>query len=175
MNPTSTIDAVRLAGILRKHILLFPPIDLMAIVSALGIHVREDILPPDLTGLYVRNKQHAVIILQRGLHATRRRFTLAHEIGHHVLGGSSYNDYVHTCEDRNDELQCNAFAAELLMPADLMADAILCLSSTLPREKLLELQIIFGVSREALLRRLEELQLMGDIMQCKGVLPQVHT
>ena len=71
----------------------------------------------------------AVIILNLNHHPNRRRFTLAHEIGHHLLHKSYLANNVHVDKivllPRNfvssqakdiKEIQANAFAAELLMP-----------------------------------------------------------
>lgn len=55
---------------------------------------------------------------------TRKRFTIAHELGHYCLGhGSSYRDtsseawYRTAPEEQKKEIDANLFAADLLMPA----------------------------------------------------------
>ena len=70
----------------------------------------------------------AVIVVNAGHHPNRQRFTLAHELGHHVMHYSYLQNNVHVdkvvlhrnqkSSDGNDhkEIEANAFAAELLMP-----------------------------------------------------------
>jgi Zn-dependent peptidase ImmA (M78 family) len=91
----------------------------------------------DLLGLQVHESQalavsgmllpsERLIWLNAGEAAGRRRFTLAHEVGHWVcqcLEGSAAPVYcrekdVSTAADRTLEREANLFAAELLMPED---------------------------------------------------------
>lgn len=61
----------------------------------------------------------------------RQRFTIAHEIGHILLGheGISHRDTSYTVYkdliERMNEVSANAFAAELLMPEILLREALL--------------------------------------------------
>ena len=72
----------------------------------------------------------------------RRRFTLAHEIGHIYLG--------HLCDDETEEALANFFAAELLMPRVLVA--------ALPHTpEASELARVFGVSLAAARMRMRSL------------------
>ena len=83
----------------------------------------------------------------------RKRFTIAHEIGHFYLGhGNRFrNTVLRTYEP--EEIAANAFAAELLMPAIAMKVLI-----ELHREKdPARLREIFNVSAEALRIRLKAL------------------
>jgi Zn-dependent peptidase ImmA (M78 family)/transcriptional regulator with XRE-family HTH domain len=83
----------------------------------------------------------------------RQRFDLAHEVGHLVMHGDA--------EPGNHavELQAHRFAAELLMPHDIIKDQ-------LPRRllwpKLLALKEYWGVSLQALLYRARELGIYSD-------------
>ena len=91
----------------------------------------------------------------------RRRFTLAHELGHwvcQVQEGKTAPVYcrpvdVTEAADRALEREANVFAAELLMPEELVA-------SEFPRTAaILELATWFGVSAEAMSWRLYNLGL----------------
>ena len=89
----------------------------------------------------------------------RRRFTLAHELGHWVcqcLEGTAAPVYcrdkdLSTAADRAREREANVFAAELLMPEPLFRDV--------PQE---EAAARFGVSGEAMAWRLFNLGLRGE-------------
>lgn len=62
------------------------------------------------------------IRVKAGLHPGRRRFTIAHEIGHFVLHPLVRHDRQHSARhftiwnDASEEAEANVFAAELLMP-----------------------------------------------------------
>jgi Zn-dependent peptidase ImmA (M78 family) len=62
------------------------------------------------------------IRVKTGLHPGRKRFTIAHEIGHYVLHPHEPQDRQHVSKDfaiwhdASEEAEANIFAAELLMP-----------------------------------------------------------
>ncbi|MFT4176774.1 MAG: ImmA/IrrE family metallo-endopeptidase [Luteolibacter sp.] len=66
--------------------------------------------------------QGGVIRVKSGMHRGRKRFTIAHEIGHYQLHPKlrlSHNDEssnFRIWNDMNEEAEANMFAAELLMP-----------------------------------------------------------
>jgi len=94
-------------------------------VSGCGILVHRKLLPDALSGLLVEMTEGALIAVNDGHAHTRQRFTLSHELGHHLLGhterfhlnltdGGPAQDYRH-------ERAANEFAADLLMPRKLLA------------------------------------------------------
>lgn len=84
----------------------------------------------DLSGLIYIDGQRPVIGVNSRHHANRRRFTLAHELGHFVLHREALAGQIHVdrrfrvlMRDENSasgtdgrEIEANQFAAELLMP-----------------------------------------------------------
>ncbi|MCG7863444.1 MAG: ImmA/IrrE family metallo-endopeptidase [Candidatus Thiodiazotropha endolucinida] len=84
----------------------------------------------------------------------RARFTIAHEIGHLLLHGGvpqlarSWNPSHHYESD--SEWQANTFAAEFLMPADLMSESHMSIQ---------DIKRNFGVSWEAARIRYQEVYL----------------
>jgi hypothetical protein len=110
------------------------PIDVDLIADLVGISLSED--DRDGTPLigWIRlenNEPHVWLNPRENTFAPRRRFTLAHEIGHYCLhvapagGRQSFNDDAQTLNrdaaywDRQ-EFEANNFAAELLMPIALI-------------------------------------------------------
>lgn len=92
-------------------------------------------------------------------HLNRQRFSMAHEYGHYLLHRNAIHEMVegeqilHRNGERNRvESQANNFAAELLMPEDLVRKAV-----RVSRGSLKSMSDILGVSREALRYRLENL------------------
>ena len=105
-----------------------PPVDLQKIVDALGAEVRMLELAADISGLLFREEGRRLIIVNQDHGAVRQRFSIAHEIAHlalhkgeavHVDQGFRINlrsPRSATAEDA-EEIEANAFAANLLMPA----------------------------------------------------------
>ncbi|MCL1903182.1 MAG: ImmA/IrrE family metallo-endopeptidase [Oscillospiraceae bacterium] len=79
--------------------------------------------------------------------AKRINWTLAHEVGHVVLG--------HLRDGETEERQANSFASELLMPELLMLELRLGLGRELGVN---EVSRLFGVSREAALNRIGQVE-----------------
>lgn len=104
-------------------------VDVFEIAKQLDIDVREMELPSDVSGLIKRKGKDGqpVMAINDGHGKERKRFTAAHEIGHfllhvldplHVDAAQLYFRGPKTSEVPDvREIQANAFAAELLMPA----------------------------------------------------------
>lgn len=137
------------------------PVDLDAMASALGLKVGisafED---PEVAGNIERTGDGYRISLNAHDPARRQRFTLAHEIGHYILHRDLIGDGI---TDRGlyrsrlttaIERQANRYAANLLMPAQLVFDAWHEGVNSLPA-----LSARFNVSEKAAEIRLDELGL----------------
>ncbi len=101
------------------------PVSLQQVIEHLQVEhelsVRRIEVGDKVSGLLVACKdvdgEYATIGFNGNHPWCRRRFTIAHEIGHLLLG--------HACNDRQDdgshnETEANIFAAELLMPLSLI-------------------------------------------------------
>lgn len=137
-----------------------PPFDPFELADHLGVEVigREDLQDARL----VRTEGTPRIEFNPQRRPARVRFSLAHEIGHLLFTDHGervrYRDRSHGEDVRGDDWQlemlCNVAAAELLMPAGAFpAGQLQQLSLT----HLLDLRERFGVSTEALLRRVVKL------------------
>ena len=93
-------------------------------------------------GLSQWSGAYPVVLVNAGAPTDRKRLTLAHELGHLVLHTTFVDDDV--------ELQANRFAAELLMPADVIKPM---LRARLSLERLVELKRYWGVSMQAIVER----------------------
>ncbi|MEU4361015.1 XRE family transcriptional regulator [Promicromonospora sp. NPDC023987] len=85
---------------------------------------------------------YPVVLINSSAPTDRKRLTLAHELGHLVL----HSEYV----DEDAELQANAFAAELLMPA---AEITPILRGRMTLDTLLDLKRYWGTSMQSLIER----------------------
>lgn len=97
-----------------------PPTDLSAVAERLRV---ERCYPESLpvAGELRRNGDGLVIAYASGLPAGRRRFTIAHELGHAFFEQTGPN-----CPRRGAELEriCDLFAVELLMPEQLTREHV---------------------------------------------------
>ena len=85
---------------------------------------KEDVLRGD--GFIIRNNSEKQIFINDKIHnRNRRRFTLAHELGHgilnHDIGKIHYRNNENDSQTDMQELQANVFARDILMPATVLA------------------------------------------------------
>ena len=120
-------------------------------------------LDESISGFLVRsNGQHA-IFLNKKEPMNRKRFTIAHEIGHLKLNHLSNEEISTIFRDsatsegiHEKEVTANAFAAELLMPEDLVRYAYNLLNS------ISKIARAFGVSEVAVRNRLKNLGVIDN-------------
>ena len=121
--------------LLERSQALAPPIRLESVAGFLGIDVVEKPLEEEFSG-FLAVKEKAIVVNSR--HApVRRRFTVAHEIGHYVLHRNKKPDAPVFIDravyfrkesgapggmDHRMEMEANAFAAGLLMPQVLLEE-----------------------------------------------------
>jgi len=103
-----------------------PPVPIEDVAKEAGFEIHTESLDTNLSGFYVREGDQHVIGVNAFHPKTRQRFTIAHELGHAALEeGTSHIDHIYKFRDPRsstgadgEEVAANAFAAELLMPAD---------------------------------------------------------
>lgn len=160
----------RAEALLRDHGLLDMAVDPVRLASALGVKVFNAKFGEEgVHGLLARRNGEATVYVNATDAPVRKRFTVAHELGHlslHLLDGDV--EFIDTADNfrttpadpsapwtptRQQEWEANHFAAALLMPAALV------------RQKWAEIQDLeglarwFQVSQEAMAIRLETLRL----------------
>lgn len=133
-SPRDTADALlEAAGVTS------PPVPIRDLVHDCGVRI----LPwdfEDIDGLVLELDEGAVIWVNQDQAPTRQRFTLAHELGHHLLrhadtfhldlGGDLAPNATggHPNYDWRAERAANEFAASLLMPASMVRHSAAALS-----------------------------------------------
>ena len=119
----------------------------------------------DISGLLYRDENNLVIGVNSAHHPNRQRFTIAHELGHMFLHEKqelfidvNFRDSKSSLASDNKEIAANAFAAELLMPRELIKNELIRRYQKNPRpnkEDLIEsLSKLFQVSIQAMEFRL---------------------
>lgn len=104
------------------------PIPVDDIARKLGVTLRYEPLEGGMSGVLFREEGGNPVIGVNELHAeTRQRFTIAHELGHLQLhedvlyvDGLVRRDHKSSLALDPQEIEANAFAAELLMPRSLI-------------------------------------------------------
>lgn len=130
----------RATEILRDHSLLNLPVDPLRVAKALDIKVMNAVFSePEQSGAVAKRAGHFSIFVNANEPPARKRFTIAHEIGHRLLhmGGASDAEFVDTQDnfrsaetpfdeawtvERRREWEANIFAAALLMNEELVRD-----------------------------------------------------
>lgn len=135
------------------------PVPVEKIAGAFGLEVVEFAFHNKISGLL--KKEQGVIGVNQTHHPVRKRFTIAHELGHFLLGhGLGEEIQEETIDDSFDkshpqEREANQFASCLLMPREFVKKEVN--KNSLDIEKLSK---TFGVSKQAITIRLLELKLI---------------
>jgi transcriptional regulator with XRE-family HTH domain len=129
-SPRDTADALlEAAGIIS------PPVPVEDLIKGCGVRILAWDFQDDIDGLVLELDTGAVIWVNKDQARTRQRFTLAHELGHHLLrhadtfhldlGGELAPNVTggHPTYDWRAERAANEFAANLLMPASMVRRA----------------------------------------------------
>lgn len=132
-------------------------INIRSIVKDNDITIEELDLPSSISGhlKFVNGKW--IIGVNKNHNIKRQRFTIAHEFGHYILHrreGTVYEDttFFRKSNDSSIEYKANEFAAEILMPEEMLKNAV-----HKGIKKISELADEFGVSVQAVKYRASEL------------------
>lgn len=122
----------RARGLLRDARIDTIPVDVAAIAAHAGIdvHYRTD-LDDDQAGLMFQHGESIKVAINSKDAPTRQRFTVLHEVGHVVLelpsdhnAGLSSEKLESYARRPPEEVLCDVFAAECLLPAPIFASRI---------------------------------------------------
>lgn len=123
-----------------------------------GVSVFKDAFrDTEISGFCLYDPEFPVIYVNNTTTKTRQIFTLAHELGHLLFRSSGIN-WINSRysvsilgADRDIEVACNQFAAELLVPDQMFASMVS--KQTADLNKAVELATKFHVSREVIYRK----------------------
>ncbi|MEX0832945.1 MAG: ImmA/IrrE family metallo-endopeptidase [Actinomycetota bacterium] len=155
-----------------------PPVPVEVVARELGAElVFEPFEGGGISGMLFRDRDNSrnVIGVNSAHPQTRQRFTVAHELGHLLLGDGrkrtvldrelrvDFRDQVSSTASSAEEIKANSFAAALLMPRTWVEEEFWRLAESGPDrrgdELVLELAIKFKVSPQAMDIRLANLGL----------------
>jgi Zn-dependent peptidase ImmA (M78 family) len=163
----------RAKEILRDHNLLDIPVDPLTLAKALGIKVMNaKFSEPDKSGAIAKRSGITSIFLDNDDTPARKRFSIAHEIGHYLLHMPTDDDLEivdktdnfrsipeessEWTDDRRKEWEANIFAAALLMDEDLIR------AEWLKSKDISKIAWRFQVSQSAVAIRLTSLGLINE-------------
>jgi len=136
------------------------PVDVKGMAEALGIEVHERTMPENRSGSIEKIAGRYIITVNKEHSSNRKRFTIAHEIGHFVFhdhlictNNGIFDDKMYRDNriSSSEETEANRFAVSILIPTPLLdphvADCGVENSATLPAR--------FQVSEKAMEIRLQ--------------------
>ncbi len=107
-----------------------PPISVERIAHVYGVQIRYEPFEGQISGLLFRENGRTIIGVNSLHPKARQRFTIAHEIGHMMklhIQDELHVDRAYLLRDEKSsqavdpkEIEANQFAAELLMPTDMI-------------------------------------------------------
>lgn len=148
------------------------PINITSIIQSEEVLVEYRFLDNDLSGLLIIQGDSKLIGVEKSHGLERKRFTLAHELGHLVLHNEESSLFVdnmlfkrqsdgYTTREERMEREANYFAASILMPEFLVRKEVNLFQKDLYEdENIEELAKKFGVSKPAMTFRLTNLGLI---------------
>lgn len=107
------------------------PVDVIDIARKHEIDIRYQSLETSVSGVLVVKDGRPTIGINQTHHPNRQRFTIAHELGHYLLHRDISTVFVDAVYHRDDEssegtklqeIEANAFAAELLIPETMVRE-----------------------------------------------------
>ena len=159
--------------VLQETELFSVPVQIVAIANFYGFQVYEIPMDDNVSGMIVSDEKvresfntDKVIVVNANHSQTRRRFTVAHELGHYILQGKPTECYAHRDAGvySPEEKDANSFASALLMPekdifniVDLLKDHYGSINSSI---LILHIAERFNVSNSAAEVRLKKLNVI---------------
>ena len=140
------------------------PIDPLRIAEKMGLQVKPVTAKSNVAGgLLKKENSPPIIFFNEDDAVSRRRFTIAHELGHyyrhfteqHEFEYMDYRDQMSSTGSDPEEIFANQFAANLLMPENHVKTQFNALEGSVsPKVKSLHLANTFAVSVDAMSIRL---------------------
>src|SRR5687767_5526177 len=98
----------KVAELLQKHRVVAPPVPVEELAAGLGAQVALENFKGEISGLLMRRVGSIIIGVNKAQSPARRRFTIAHEIGHLVMHSTDL-EAVHI--DKNFEVHLRSAAS----------------------------------------------------------------
>jgi Zn-dependent peptidase ImmA (M78 family)/transcriptional regulator with XRE-family HTH domain len=171
----AALDARRAAGLRDDE----PVWELVRVAERLGLYAfvleLDGLESAEVDGSYVALEGCGVALINGVREGGRRRFTIAHELGHHVFDDEYDPEWVVGSDATEREKIVNAFAIHFLMPRAAVEQRWLQLKGAAdPRDAAIRLGVEFGLSWSAACAQLQRLGCLSE-WQYENLLPQRPT
>jgi Zn-dependent peptidase ImmA (M78 family) len=169
MRPRYSLAKRKAQDLLRKAGVTKAPVPVERIAVLADAELRFEPFAGALSGMVYRRDGHKAIIGVNSSHPTnRKRFTIAHELGHLLLHGDelhvderfpfAFRDEISSKAVDPAEIEANQFAAELLMPETWLESDIGGRHLDIESDEVVEkLAKKYGVSMQSMTHRLTNL------------------
>jgi|ERR1051325_4541114 Zn-dependent peptidase ImmA (M78 family) len=161
-----TLIRQKVNELLEQARVIAPPVNVELIARFLGVFISKAPANDDVSGFLLKQGRTSVIGVNSLHHPNRQRFTIAHEIGHFVLHNFDevhvdksvvkLRDKASSKGELREEVEANRFAAELIMPRNLLERELshMAVSDLLDERGMQQLAKCFQVSVSAMSNRL---------------------
>lgn len=168
MRPNFKYIEDKAEDVLSKNNLFKAGFSVEKLARLLKISLKEEVLDDNVSGFFVMTETDNIITYNKKDGELRRRFTIAHEIGHFLLHSKEqpifidktpsvmFRDNSSSTGEDFREREANAFAASLLMPKSLIETEIKNAPNDI-EEAIFFLAKKFKVSQQAMTFRLSNL------------------
>jgi Zn-dependent peptidase ImmA (M78 family) len=159
--------------LLQNSMIMLPSVDVEAIARNQHIEIHKEDLK-GISGFIYKEGNQVTIGVNKNDPPNRQRFTIAHELGHFFLHSENplhvdksivikLRDHVSSEAVNAEEIEANAFAAELLMPAKMIEEDFRHVNKALASEEdeldgiISKMASDYRVSKQAMTLRLSNL------------------
>jgi Zn-dependent peptidase ImmA (M78 family) len=169
MRPRYSLAKRKAQELLREGRVTAAPVPVERLATVANAEIKYEPFAGAMSGMVYRRDEGGAIIGVNSMHpTTRKRFTIAHELGHLILHGDelhiderfpfAFRDEVSSLAVDPAEIEANQFAAELLMPEAWLIAEIRGQHLDIESEDVIEaLAKKFGVSVQSMMHRLSNL------------------
>lgn len=148
------------------------PVPILEVAKRMGVRVRVGPMPDELSGFLLHENGEAVLGVNSLHSKARQTFTIAHELGHFALHPKAnfvdhkvlyFRNALSSQATDSKEMDANQFAADLLMPEQMLRTMLKGEALDLEDSQQIELLAArFGVSTQALTFRLSNLKMAAQ-------------
>lgn len=143
-------------SLLEKHDVQEFPVPIETIARTDGVIVTRKAFDGTQSGFALRDGVNRIIGVNSSTSPRRQRFTIAHELGHLYMHEGKplivdhamridWRDNVSSLGTNAEEMEANAFAAEILMPREMVRSWVM---SYVKKKSLTRDQLITGMARD---------------------------
>ncbi len=167
-------DARRIAMCARNSLGLGtePIVNMQNVVERMGVKLLPINADEQFDGVHFQCNGHIFICYNNSLESVeRKRFTIAHELGHLLL------NIPDTINDKEVETLCHSFASEFLLPTQKLYELLGANRKNIALPELKNIQSLYGISIDAIMQAARDLNIITDrrfttyhVMKNKGVI-----